>query len=475
MLSPNTLLNKARYRIDRLRLGGPEWQLYEAEDLTSNTRVLVAEYAEGETRVLPHHEGFVRFADSFTLNRLHYYVTEPVDHSAAPVDAARAWESFSVALMALNHAFLGSNARCEIDPKLVVRTVGGNHKVLQLPRLSGRVDIESWYVPLERIWNDLDHITQKAVYGAWNEASIADLERPTDERSDLYSLAAVFFSVLTGRPPEGAFERMVVALDGKDPLTGPLTLVPSLGPEPATYLLKCLELRRKDRFASFESAILELPTVASTKAPPPVQVEEPDEILDLGASSARKPTVAVSIAEPPAAAPEVVSPVLMQGAVIPAGPQPEPANDLPVVPSVKPDAEAVHEEEVFSFEEPRRSGMLKFVVAAVVLVSIVGGSWAALRSGMFASAQASPTASLAAAPAPQPSAIATPIPQSGAVEVTAEQTEMPTIQASAAAVPKSEVPRGKPQAAEKITAKPTPAQEAKTKKKVTVDDLINDN
>ena len=52
MLSPNTLLNKARYRVERFTIGGPKWNVYAAVDQNSGATVLVVEHSGFEPEPL---------------------------------------------------------------------------------------------------------------------------------------------------------------------------------------------------------------------------------------------------------------------------------------------------------------------------------------------------------------------------------------------------------------------------------------
>src|SRR5258708_5760228 len=112
MLSPNTLLNKARYRVESLQFGGPRWNVYAAVDQPSSAAVLVVEHSNAEPVPAVKHEGLVRFADSFVMNGRRYDVTEPVKGERPSMSVAKLWDDFSVILMALNTVASVSNKRC---------------------------------------------------------------------------------------------------------------------------------------------------------------------------------------------------------------------------------------------------------------------------------------------------------------------------------------------------------------------------
>src|SRR6478672_485948 len=124
MLSPNTLLNKARYRVDGLHLGGSLWNVYTATDQTSGAAVLVVEFS-AEPAQFPQHEGLLKISDTFLMNGRRYDVTEPVQLAPRIPSVTKAWDEFSITLMALNAISAVANTRCEICPRTLVATAAG--------------------------------------------------------------------------------------------------------------------------------------------------------------------------------------------------------------------------------------------------------------------------------------------------------------------------------------------------------------
>lgn len=479
MLSPNTLLNKARYRVDGLHIGGSLWNVYTATDQTSGAPVLVVEFS-AEPVEFPQHEGLLKVAETFLMNGRRYDVTEPVHLDLSNTTVAKAWDEFSVTLMALNTISAVANKRCEICPKTLVATANGVHKLLPLgPAAGAPVEIEAWYVPLERIWRDLDHVSERAIYNAWGESSIAELERPLDGPSDIYSTAALFYKVITGMTPPSAFERTVVSLDGSDPLPAPQTFAPEIGNEADEYLVRCLELRRSERFRSFEEAIMNLPTLS---LPEPAIVDEEHDVLDLGVSA---PVAAARGVE------TVVSSIDMPQAVVESPAEPpitiDQQNEEPIFLSgaseIAPETATVDVIEdtdapIFTAEAAGkgRSGM-KFAIAGVAMAVVGGLGWGAYQYSQ-PNLIATPAAVSAQVTSPvirnEPLATPTPAqsdqqtftPVNVSSDVPADPVQLDTSAKDAA--------HQRPQVAVKATPKPAPSPD-KPKKKVTVDDLINDN
>jgi len=483
MLSPNTLLNKARYRVDGLHLGGSLSNVYTATDQTSGSAVLVIEFST-EPIEFPRHEGLLRIAETFLMNGRRYDVTEPVLLDPVTTSVAKAWDEFSVVLMALNTISAAGDKRCEICPKTLIPTANGVHKLLPLGSAAvAPVEIEAWYVPLERIWKDLDHVSERAIYNAWGESSVADLEGPLDASSDIYSAAALFYRMLTGTTPPSAFERTVVGLDGNDPLLPPETFVPELGGEAGAHLLRCLEVRRTERFRSFEEAIMSLPTLS---LPQQAVIIEEQDVLDLGLSI---PAVAVRTSEPvmktdtvaQEKAPSPIQPHIAEvthldldrGSEAPifAAETSETASDISVANFEEIDAP------IFTAETAgkNRSG-IKFAIAGVMMAAVAGIGWGAYQysqSNLVAAPMA--VSAQVSAPIVRDEPIATPSPAQAdqqtfsPVNVSSDVSSEPT-QVDTSAKDSS---HQRPQVAAKAT--PKTASTDKPKKKVTVDDLINDN
>jgi serine/threonine-protein kinase len=85
--------------------------------------------------------------------------------------------------------------------------------------------------------------------------------REVDERSDLYSLGAVAYYLLTGRPPfEGDSGIAVMIAHARDPVTPPSQLRPGIPDDLERVVLRCLAKDPAERFPdarSVEQALAE--------------------------------------------------------------------------------------------------------------------------------------------------------------------------------------------------------------------------
>lgn len=290
MLSTDTLLRDGRYRIGHAISSGRIGAIYTAEDQSTKQQVAVVESAVSttddddriENLISLQHDGLVRIADNFRENAFAYKITEPIKTpdifaktEAMPnkTEVAEVFAQLSPIMLALDslRKEFPSLRFIEILPENVLQTTDGKYKLLFIERpgiLFARNPTDSPYLPFERVWGDLDMISQRAFYREFDDAALESLETPPDERSDIYSLGAVFYRLLTRHSPLTTFERAFDMLETKkDALRSLTSLNPAVSEAQSEFVMKILELRREDRFASFDEAILSLPSSSQSGAP----------------------------------------------------------------------------------------------------------------------------------------------------------------------------------------------------------------
>lgn len=284
MLSTNTLLRDGRYRIGHAISSGQLGAIYTAEDQTTKQQVAVIVSTVGKTDtdenqidnlISLHHDGLVRITDNFQENGLACQITEPIREleifaaTEARPNESEVAETFAqlspimLALDALRKDF-PTLRFIEILPENIIETADGKFKLLFIDTpgiLFARNPPDSPYLPFERVWDELDMISQRAFYREFDDVALESLEAPPDARSDIYSLGAVFYKLLTSHSPLTAFERAFDMLETKKDALQPLTsLNPAVSQAQSQFVMKILELKREDRFASFDEAILSLPS-----------------------------------------------------------------------------------------------------------------------------------------------------------------------------------------------------------------------
>src|SRR5262249_25112946 len=79
-------------------------------------------------------------------------------------------------------------------------------------------------------------------------------DRELDQRSDLYSLGAVAYHLLTGRPPfNGVVGLAVLVAHARDPVVPPSLILPGIPEDLERVVLRCLAKDAADRFADAKS------------------------------------------------------------------------------------------------------------------------------------------------------------------------------------------------------------------------------
>jgi serine/threonine protein kinase len=294
MLSTNQSLNQGRYRIVKSTGQSSSGVLYEAFDTVLQSNVILKEIViklgkvstvsqqeaiklafSDEAKDLKQisNESFQKVLDYFSEIDRHYLVMESNDESNLKDLLEKKGRAFSYSdainwaeqiLNALSHIHLQAKPFIHRDIKPQNITLSSSGKIkLSLPEISRKLiekfnkpdDNQSYnatslhFLPLEQIWEGLDSASQKVILNSYNEKSEETLKQPTDVTSDIYSLGATLYYLLTAQLPIDALERSIDILEGKsDPLLPPAKLNPSVPVEISDILMKALEIKRENRF-----------------------------------------------------------------------------------------------------------------------------------------------------------------------------------------------------------------------------------
>lgn len=290
MLTSNQTLNKGRYRITNEFDGDGTNSLFEAYDTVSNSNVILREISFNNGKVLTtsqrdsaeatfvgnakvltkiRHGNLVAVQDYFSEVGSQYFVLENLagfdltefvkpDRERPGVNQVVDWAIDL--LKALEHLHKLSppiihgsihpgniRFRDEKTPKLLALDV----KAVQSSGNNGIDDSNLNYLPLEKCWPSLDQITQRSILRDYDERSERILLHKLDARSDLYSLAACMYYVLTGSSPVSALDRAYAIREGKqDPLVCLSEADPSIPESVSSVFMKALSVRREFRFYS---------------------------------------------------------------------------------------------------------------------------------------------------------------------------------------------------------------------------------
>jgi hypothetical protein len=356
------------------------------------------------------------------------------------------------------------------------------------------------YAPLEQVWGGLDSASQNAIINSIDERSERILKEPPDPRSDLYSLGATLYYLVTGQEPVSALERAIELLDGNlDPLKEPSKLDDKIPAEISDVIMKAMEIKRENRYDA--AAIMrQVLKTAQLRAKDRLGFEAPEvetPRVEAPVSHVQHPAPAIPQPEVAVAAPlspeeellEISAPEISDA---PDAPEDEILEADPLVlkgeDTFAPEAHSEHKamaakasasSDLGSYgnaEEEPRAGLSMPILAAgaVAVLLIVGAVFFFVFSG---SGEKPPSFQSPVQTPPAKLAETQPATQTSSVPSAAPAAETPGTLEPATADSKADSKAAQQktaQAAKKPTDAPakTPAKE---KKPVTVDDLINDN
>ena len=294
MLATNQVLHKGRYRIINSFGQDETGGMYDAYDTISNTNVVLRESVgklgkvatssqieeinsafAGGAKALKDikHESIVSVQDYFSEIDRQYLVLEAVtgfdltkflqpDEPRPAMSDVLSWADQLLNALNYLHRLVPPLIHQDIKPENIKLTSTLKVKLLtagvDTNQASGSTatgpqaeDAAFNYRPLEQLWAGLDSASQRVILNSYDEKSAGVLLRPLDARSDLFSIAASLYHLLTGTLPPDALERSIAILDGKsDPLRKPADLDDSIPPEISDVFMRALALRRENRFDS---------------------------------------------------------------------------------------------------------------------------------------------------------------------------------------------------------------------------------
>jgi serine/threonine-protein kinase len=186
---------------------------------------------------------------ALATNRLQHPIEKILDWADQILDAANYLHNQKV----LHGSICPKNVKLSADGKmkllgLTVKDESGNDLSTALAEVN---DGSLNFSPLELIWDGLDAASQKVILSSYDDRSEKVLKEPADVRSDVYSLGATVYFMLTGRVPFDPLERSIELLEGnRDPLKSPNSIDARVAPEVSEVVMRALEIKRENRFDS---------------------------------------------------------------------------------------------------------------------------------------------------------------------------------------------------------------------------------
>ena len=201
-------------------------------------------YPIGQPAVDPSSENFdTQTMDGDTLQELMQRNKRPF-----PLTDALVWADQILEALNRRHTASPAVIHKNVRPENVVLNSTGRVNLVGFES-DGELDAEQCYAPLEQVWGSLDPASQNAVINSLDERSERILKEPADPRSDIYSLGATLYFLMTGRDPVCALERAIEVFDGNaDPLKEPTKLAAQIPAEISDVVMKAMEIRRENRY-----------------------------------------------------------------------------------------------------------------------------------------------------------------------------------------------------------------------------------
>ena len=263
MLTPETIL-QGRYRIVRQLGQGGMGAVYEAVDQRLDTTVALKETLfseerlrkqfEREARLLArlHHPALPRVSDHFSEGDGQFLVMQfiPGDDLSEmmsrkrgpfPEDQVLTWADQLLDALDYLHTQDPQIIHRDIKPQNLKLTSRGQIILLDFGLAKGQA-------------GDISRVTTGAsIFGYTpNYAPLEQIQGlGTDSRSDLYSLAATLYHLMTGVKPPDALTRAAALVNGQpDPLAPASVANPAIAPEIDSVLAKAMAQNREQRYAT---------------------------------------------------------------------------------------------------------------------------------------------------------------------------------------------------------------------------------
>ena len=295
MPATSALLQEGRYRLDHPIAETSESTIFHGYDTVRDAKVVVKEIvarmnkvttaAQQETLKLTfvnqakmlasvRHDSLVQVEDFFSEIGRQYLVMESIEgddlaslysknQRPFSLSEASGWADQILDALHYLHNFAPPLIHRHVRPRNIRLQSDGKVKLLAYGTPAGdapistSIDAEDGsssvlnFSPLELLWEDLDAASQKVIINSYDDRSEKILKSAPDARSDIYSVGATLYFILTGHVPVDPLERSIEMLDGNaDPLQSPSRVNPSVPQEVSDVIERAMQIKREERFDS---------------------------------------------------------------------------------------------------------------------------------------------------------------------------------------------------------------------------------
>src|SRR5919199_1578555 len=321
MLTPETVL-QGRYRVVRQLGQGGMGAVYEAIDQRLDTTVALKETLfaderlrkqfEREARLLArlHHPALPRVSDHFSEGDGQFLVMQfiPGDDLSEmmtrkrgpfPADQVLTWADQLLDALDYLHTQDPQIIHRDIKPQNLKLTSRGQIILLDFGLAKGQA-------------GEISRVTTAAsIFGYTpNYAPLEQIQGlGTDTRSDLYSLGATLYHLITGVKPPDALTRAAALVNGQpDPLRPARELNPDVPANVSAALMRAMALNIENRPRTASEMRREL-RATTPRAAATVPMEDADEVTRVSSHAVRAAAVASPAARAPQRGPQVVVPL----------------------------------------------------------------------------------------------------------------------------------------------------------------------
>jgi serine/threonine-protein kinase len=235
-------------------------------------------YKEGKAAAKLNHNNIVAAYDVGEAGGYHYFVMEYVEGKTIYEDLSKgkvfsekeAIDIITQVAKALAHAHARGLIHRDVKPKNIMINSAGTVKLADLGLARDTDDVQMAKSEAGKAFGTPYYISPEQIKG----------EIDTDARSDIYSLGATFYHMVTGRVPfEASNPAEVMKKHLREPLIPPDHINTSLSAGVSEVIEVMLAKRKQDRYASAEELLMDLDAVSRSE--PPLRARKKFDLGDL--------------------------------------------------------------------------------------------------------------------------------------------------------------------------------------------------